>query len=119
MKTYDFLKAKRIIKENKNILQSASLGMHEDWYWTAETIWEDGKYVPNFPKNNKSLLKHTIGGIDGSLWATPTLELIFKDGTEKMIPCYNNGESEEKPEWFSLGVLSQPIQDNITPLSEE
>ena len=44
MKTYDYSKAKKIIEENKNNLKSAALGMHEDWLWTAETIFENGNY---------------------------------------------------------------------------
>ena len=34
----------------------------------------------------------TIAGIDGSYWATPTLVLIFQDGTEQTIDCYKNKE---------------------------
>ena len=78
MKEYDFDKAKAIIEKNKENVKSASLGINEDWFWTAETIWENGEY-----KNNKT----TIGGIGGSSWATPTLQLLFKDGSEKMIEC--------------------------------
>lgn len=35
-KEYDFLKAKQIIEDNQKTLVEASLGMQEDWFWTAE-----------------------------------------------------------------------------------
>jgi len=83
MKHYDYDKAKSIIEENKSKgLVEASLGMKEDWFWTAETIWNDGKYVRVLKENTK------IGGIDGSNWATPILELIFTDETKITLNCY-------------------------------
>ena len=45
MKNYNFKKAKELIENSKDCIISASLGMHEDWFWTAETIWENGKYT--------------------------------------------------------------------------
>ena len=83
MTYYDFEKAKQIIKSHKkNELIQVSLGMKEDWYWTADTIWEDGKYLIRL--NDKTY----IGGINGSTWATPIIELRFKDGSLKMFDCY-------------------------------
>jgi hypothetical protein len=93
-KYYDFEKAKRLIETHKDNLVQASLGMHEDW-------------------------------------ATPTLQLEFTDGSDKMIACFQTEEGakeesfEEKVTRIAfrqasfLGVLSGPVQDNITPLSEE
>lgn len=152
MKTYDYSKAKKIIEENKNNLKSAALGMHEDWLWTAETIFENGNYKKELPDNIKELQKqyinarkdgismflkekdelglakinpeyekytvYQIGGLFGSDWATPTLQLCFHDGTEKMIPCHDNGKSSGSAPSGFLGVLSEPVQNNITPLSE-
>ena len=118
MKHYDFNKAKELIAKNIAYLESASLGMHEDWGWTSETIWRDGKYTESFDKGADEI-DFEIAGINGSSWATPTLELIFKNGDEKMIECHDNGKSDDKPSYFQLGVLSQPIQDNIIPLSKD
>lgn len=112
MKNYNFNKAKQLIAENLENLESASLGMHEDWFWTAETVWENGEY------KNELNDETTIGGIGGSSWATPTLQLLFKDGSEKMIECSEGETDNDKPSFLQLGVLSQPVQDNITPLSE-
>ena len=112
MKLYDFNKAKQLIEANRDNLSEASLGMHEDWFWTADTIFEDNEFVKELNDNTE------IGGINGSRWATPTLQLKFKDDTDKMIPCYT-GESCGEPNTNFLGVLSSPVQQNITPLSGE
>lgn len=153
MKSYDFKKAKAIIEENKDILESASLGMHEDWYWTAETIWEDGEFKRELLDNSEELEElfiakskeglrmlsntkdenglseinadykkysaHRIAGLYSSGWATPTIQLIFKDGSEKMMPCHNNGESNGTKPTMLHGVLSGPVQETITPLSQQ
>ena len=117
MKTYDFSKAKQLISENAENLVSASLGMHEDWAWTAKTIWENGNYKSDFPTDEESLEKHEIAGINGSTWATPTIELIFKNGEKRMHACYKGESSGTRSSFFQLGILSQSVQDNITPLS--
>jgi hypothetical protein len=138
MKYYNFQLAHQIIEQNKENLQSASLGMYEDWFWTAETVWEDGEYKKElflgdlqaeFEKYKarrnelESSLKAMeeyghiqIAGISCSMYATPTLQLVFKDGDDKMIPVYV-GESEREAPVDHLGVLSGPVQANITPLS--
>ena len=55
MKNYDFKKAKKIIEESKDCLESASLGMHEDWAWTGQTIFEDGEFKKELPDNADEL----------------------------------------------------------------
>lgn len=151
MKNYDFKKAKQIIEENKENLVSASLGMHEDWFWTAEIIYEEGEFKRQLPDNAEELQEqfvkarkeglsmflkekdenglakfnpeyskytiHQINGIFGSDWATPTLQLCFKDGNDKMIPCHNNGVSSKTMPSGLLGELSALVQERITPLS--
>lgn len=116
MKSYDFQKAQKIIEENAQYLDSASLGMHEDWSWTAETVFEEGNFILDLSITTK------IGGIAGSSWATPTLQLVFKDGTDKMIPCSIGESSEDGPPVplsMFYGPISGPTQANITPLSGE
>lgn len=125
--------------------------MYEDWFWTAETIWENGEYIRELFDNSDELenkfrearknglsrfskekeengllkynpeyndyTKHQIGGIYGSYWATPTLELVFKDGERQMIPCYS-GESEQINPNLELGCISSEVQKNIPPLKQ-
>ena len=152
MKTYDYKKAKEIIENNKENLSEVSLGMHEDWFWTAETVWKQGEYTKSLPENADemeekfiserknglrmfldekdenglskindeytNLQQHRIAGLYGSSWATPVIQLIFKYGSEKMIECFNGESDRSQNAAFGLGVLSQPVQDNITPISK-
>lgn len=152
MKTYNYVKVKELIGSSEN-LKEASLGMHEDWFWTASVVWEKGQYIKILPDNadeledkflqakekglkrllpqkNKSgfpkinpeyekMSEHHIGGIYASSWATPTLQLIFFDGSEKMIDVSKGSSSNKKPFWLELGCLSQDVQDNITEITEE
>lgn len=143
MKYYDFDKAKKIIEENKGKLVSCSLGMHEDWFWTAETIYEDGKYrrslltneeVENLyleyieaRKNGLSLFDKKadkydvclIGGIRGSNWATPVLELNFTNGESKTINCFIGENDGIKPWFVQGGVLSEPVNKERQSLKVE
>lgn len=145
MKNYDFSKAKQLIEENKENLESASLGMHEDWFWTAETIWENGEYKKELFKgdleqeyqkyveacnsckegldnlmNVMDQFEHIfIAGISGSSWATPTIQLEFKDGTSKMLSCYQGDSDSTRPSWFSLGCMSSEVQANMPELEGE
>ena len=84
MRNYDYKKAKMLIKKYKALdLKFAMLGMDEDWGWTGETIWADGKYLVKLNETTK------IAGISGSKWATPVLKLDFDDHIIT-INCYTN-----------------------------
>lgn len=88
MKYYDYKKAKETIKNylkdhrGYGKLLSASLGMEEDWNWTGTTIWLNGKYIEKLTDKTK------LSGINGSVWASPVLELEFEDEFVFKIPCY-------------------------------
>lgn len=107
-KQYDFEKAQLTIEQRKSEIKTASLGMYEDWWWTAETVFEDGEY--------KRVLDGEIGGINGSSWATPTLRLELVDGSEECIPCYKGESTQYQPPFPNLGVLSEPVQNRMPPL---
>jgi len=139
MKTYDFDLVKRIIEElykTDDPVNSAMLGMHEDWFWTAETIYEDGKWLKEFPINKDadkrylefegkersytSIEEHReafdtvkdtcIAGLRGSSWATPVLQVTLKSGKERTFKCYYGDSEPGKGFQFDLGVLSDPVQ---------
>lgn len=111
---YDYQKAKKLIQESVG-LASASLGMAEDWFWTGETVWENGEFKKEL--DTPGLL---LGGIDGSSWATPSLMLVFSDGVERLIACHDGGEQKGKPFVGAgmLGVLSGPAQANLPQLED-
>ena len=104
-KKYDYTSAKKMIQMRSDLIVSASMGMGEDWFWTATPVYENNKFEINLDDEPE------IAGIRGSSWATPTLYLLYKDGQEEMIPCYKGESDSEKPEWFSLGVLSNRAQE--------
>lgn len=104
-KEYDFQKAKRIIEENKNRLKMASLGMQEDWFWTAEDVFSESEYTLDLES------AEMIAGIPGSEWATPVIELEYLDGSREVFECFI-GESERfRPFGITDGPLSGPVQD--------
>ncbi|UFT98126.1 hypothetical protein KO561_13030 [Radiobacillus kanasensis] len=115
MKLYDFEKAKQIIGEKSDAIVSASLGMQEDWFWTAEEVFnkEDG-FLIDLDEVTK------IAGIDGSDWATPVIRLYFKGDTEKVFNCYTGGNTGNigMSALCTSGPLSRPVQANI-PEAEE
>lgn len=112
MKKYDFAKARDFIEAEKEILMEAILGMHEDWFWTGETIWKNGEYTKDLDAVTE------IAGITGSTWATPVIKLEYNDGTERFLECYTGESSGTKSEFFELGVLSGPVQDSIAPIEK-
>lgn len=105
MANYDFKSAKRYIQMHSDLIETATLGMHEDWVWTADTVYENGRFSIDLDQTEK------IGGLRGSKWATPTLEIEFKDGRELRKDCFLGEVGGQRPEWFELGCLSQPVQN--------
>ena len=112
MKKYDFAKARDFIEAEKEILTEAALGMHEDWYWTAETVWKNGKYAVNLATVTK------IAGICSSRWATPVIKLKYNDGKERFLECSKGESSGTKSDFFGSDVLSGPVQDSIAPIEK-
>lgn len=108
MKDYDFKKAMEYINEHKEELLEVSLGMKEDWSWTAETIFSENEFKVDLTDE-----KLDIAGITGSGWATPAMLVETKDGEEKFIDCYKGESTSVKPSYFELGVLSGPCQDAV------
>ena len=44
MRNYDYQKAKEYITANADQIEEALMGMHEDWFWTAETVFSEGEF---------------------------------------------------------------------------
>lgn len=114
MRKYDFKLAKTIIDKlsDLDVLSNASLGMHEDWFWTGQEVWnEEQGYLVNIDKIT------AIAGIDGSIWATPVLHVSFKDGENKVFNCYEGEmsvsilERIEAMNRASSGEISSKVQE--------
>lgn len=104
-KRYDYELAQRMIQMKSDALSEALMGMEEDWFWTAETVYEGGKFTIDISEEPE------IGGISSSHWATPAMLLKYKDGREEFVDCYTGESDRERPEWFDLGVMSSPCQE--------
>lgn len=83
MKYYDAKLIKGFIEKSKDEIDCVSCGMKEDWFWTGETVFQNGKILVDL--ENKTV---KLAGIDGSYWATPVMEVLYKDGETHIIPCY-------------------------------
>ena len=79
MKNYDYEKAIEIMRKEK--VRKASLGMFDDWFWTAEELT-----ISRLKKMKNGITK--LAGIEGSDWATPVLRITNKDGTTKEFDCF-------------------------------
>lgn len=112
MKTYDYELAKKIVDtfDSLNVLSSACLGMQEDWFWTAETIFENNLLIKELNEDTK------IGGITGSSWATPVIKLELKSGEIEVFECFKGDwESDidfrlQKTKDWVNGCMSVPAQ---------
>lgn len=115
MKEYDFNLAKKIIDKFTSLteVEGAYMGMHEDWFWTADSVYENGEYQEPFRKQ-------MIAGIDGSSWATPVIQIELNNGETHVFNCYktSSGHEEmdilEKIEQMAFcngGVLSGPVTE--------
>lgn len=85
MKKYDTAFIKEYIEGRKDEIESVCCGMKEDWSWTAETVFRDGEFEPSFKWDSKSI---NVAGISGSTWATPIMEVSFKDGRTEIVDCF-------------------------------
>jgi hypothetical protein len=113
VKKYDVKKVKAFIEANKERIKSVALGMYEDWFWTAEDVFENGAF-------RRELIEGIlIGGINGSRWGTPSMLVEYTDGTNEMIECYTGESEASQPSFFTFGVLSGPCQSNLPALSKE
>lgn len=101
MADYDYKNIKKYIQMHSDLIDCVYLGMAEDWSWTEDLIYEDGSFLLDLDEEPH------IQGICGSGWATPSMEVHFKDGSVEFKDAYcGEVTPEKKPKWFSLGEYS-------------
>ena len=88
-KRYDYAKAKENIEQGEGV-ESATLGIAEDWYWTAQEVYSADK---GFLLDLET--RPQIAGIHGSRWGTPFLEIEYTDGSIDCSPCFLETETVE------------------------
>lgn len=112
MRMYDFELAKNIIDTFKdlNVLDKVYLGMQEDWSWTAQCVFEYNEFITELNSETK------IGGINGSSWATPIIELELTNGETETFECFKGEWTKDidfrlqkAKDWVN-GCISLPCQ---------
>lgn len=98
MKKYNTVFIKNYIEEHKGEIESVQCGMREDWNWTAETVFENGQYSMDYDWNSENI---SVAGISGSTWATPIMEILFKDGRREILDCYKDDEEQEDASYIA------------------
>lgn len=83
MNYFDWDKALKIIEKYPNCCIDA--GMDEDWFWTADTIYDGKRRVKNDVWTD-------------SVWATPVCRVCTDEGI-LTIPCYTT-KKQECPCWW-------------------
>lgn len=115
---YDFKLIKSCIDGFQQLIDTASIGMLEDWFWTAETVFEDGAYRCDILAEG-----YKPAGIEGSPWASPILLLRYKDGTEAIFDCgtftreqWDRMEKRQPTLGCKSGPLSQLAREQLFDL---
>lgn len=82
-KQVDWAKAKIFIGNNKDNISSVSAGLAEDWEYTHGEVWNE---------NEGYIKKEDTYVYPCSNWATPSLKIEYKDGSEETIECWIEGD---------------------------
>jgi len=93
-KQVDWIRAKEIIEVHKKDIVSVSAGLAEDWDYTSGEVWNS---VEGYIKQEDTYVYAC------SKWATPALEIEYKDGTEKTIECWIDGDDSSS--YFDLSDI--------------
>ena len=98
MKHYNPKFIREYIQCHASELETVSIGMEEDWSWTAETIFEDGVLSPRFDWDKDRI---PVAGITGSTWATPVMAVLFVDGHEERVECWTDDYAIANPSFVA------------------
>lgn len=89
MKYFDWDKAKDICYQHAG--NSVYAGMAEDWYWTADEIFDGEIRIAGEPWTY-------------SYWATPVCRIYNDDDSYMTIPCFYTADDGDTyvpmPEWW-------------------
>lgn len=109
MKSYNEIKVYQYINNNIDIIETVYIGMYEDWWWTAESIFENvGE------KFDISVFEDI--SLHESYWATPSMLVRFMDGSERLFDV-SKGESDGKKDVTDIhGALSIETQNSLPKL---
>lgn len=86
-KQLDWKRAKEICEKYPG--HEVSAGLSEDWFWTADTIFDGEKYISK---------RHSQPFVSSS-WATPVVVVTLDEGYLE-IPCWTYGDDADMPDWW-------------------
>lgn len=85
-KQVDWERVKNYIEENKDKIESVTVGLAEDWGYTSGEVYnEDDGYIK----------KEDTYVYACSHWATPSMEVEFKDNTSEMMEVSKAGDDSD------------------------
>lgn len=87
---FDWKKAKEFIDANSDKIASVTVGLAEDWTYTSGEVYENGKYIP----------QEDTYVYASSSWATPAMDIEYKDGNTETVECWVIGSNPES--YFEL-----------------
>ena len=95
MRKYDVQTIIRYIGRNKAKLEKIDIGIMEDWLETSQRIYENGKLLIDFPRGDKPLV---IRAIQGSMWGTPVMRAVYKNGMVNVINAFKTVGRNTSPD---------------------
>ena len=92
MKMYCTQTIKSTIADEGDSIRRIEVGMMEDWFSTAATVYEGSttacEAILYASLDGKAI---TVVGIVGSKWATPVMVITYRDGALKILSCFFEG----------------------------
>ena len=83
-KEVDWDRVMSFIEENKEKIESVYVGLAEDWNCTSGEVWND---------ENGYINEEDTYVFGSSMWATPSMEVDFKDGANETYECWKQGSN--------------------------
>ena len=102
MNTLDWKKLDEFIKKRKPVEVSA--GILNDWFWTAATVWENGRYRKD---KNRAYVS--------SFWAIPGFKATMKNGDVIEVAAYRE---ETKKEGYARKRRSEIARKQLHKFAE-
>ena len=112
MMYYDAQTIVRYIGRNKAKLDRIDLGIMEDWMETNQRIYAGDKLLIDLPRGDKPLI---IRSIQGSMWGTPVMRVVFRDGTVNVINAFKTVGHNMSPD-RAQKIISEYKQKGVKML---
>ena len=117
MKYYSTKIINDFIQQNAEKIRCIYVGMDEDWEPTAVMIYKNGEVLKkNCDKWRSDHL--CIRGINGSVWATPTMKVDYKNGEVDRVPCFEDDGELVDPYEIQMKKMFAMMTRGFYPIDE-